>query len=172
MDADYTRKNTARIVELDNGELLAIDKPRIETRFCFGYGQNGIGTQEDYDKAYDAMHYADTNEGYFVRENLKQLTDEIKSIKDYLRMIAPDYSGTVYAAPYLFHYGEGLRELTFRYDYQIDDKRDNYRKPTIDELQHIIAAYEIEVKIFEKRLQTYLKRYGLSKLHTWTYLSD
>ena len=25
---------------------------------------------------------------------------------------------------------------------------------------------------FEKRLQIYLKRYGVSKLHTWTYWAD
>ena len=87
-------------------------------------------------------------------------------------MMSPNYCGTVYPAPYLFYNGEGLRQLYFKYDYQVDPKRDNFRKPTNDELQSIIKAYESEVKTFEKRLQTYLKRYGLSKLRTWTYLSD
>lgn len=169
---DEERKEIARVIELNDGELLAIEKPRIKTRFCFGYGYNGVSTQEEYNDAHDAKHIADTQESYFIRKNLEQLTEVIDSIKDYLQMISPGYSGTVYAAPYLFCYGERLRELYFRYDYQIDNRRDNYRQPTVNELQRIITAYEIEIKEFEKRLQTYLKRYGLTKLHTWTYLSD
>lgn len=34
---DYERKHISQVVELDNGELVAIEKPKIETRFCFGY---------------------------------------------------------------------------------------------------------------------------------------
>lgn len=29
-----------------------------------------------------------------------------------------------------------------------------------------------KIKKFEKRLKTYLKRYGTSKLNIWTYLRD
>ena len=34
------------------------------------------------------------------------------------------------------------------------------------------ASDEEVKKAFIKRLNTYLKKYGLSKLHTWTYLVD
>lgn len=36
----------------------------------------------------------------------------------------------------------------------------------------LVDAYKKVLADFEKRLQTYLKRYGLTKLNTWTYLSD
>ena len=31
--------------------FLGFEKPSIQTRFCFGYGQNGISTEEDYKRA-------------------------------------------------------------------------------------------------------------------------
>ena len=46
------------------------------------------------------------------------------------------------------------------------------RKLGNDDIQRIIVGYEEVGKRFRKRLQTYLKRYGLSKLNVWTYLRD
>ena len=40
------------------------------------------------------------------------------------------------------------------------------------DIQAIIDGLEVVKKQFEKRLNTYLKRYGLSKLNVWTYLRD
>ena len=41
-----------------------------------------------------------------------------------------------------------------------------------DEINNITAGYEEVEKTFTKRLNTYLKRYGTSKLNVWTYLRD
>ena len=43
---------------------------------------------------------------------------------------------------------------------------------TKEERQELVKGYEEVRKAFIKRLNTYLKRYGLSKVRTWTYLSD
>ena len=36
----------------------------------------------------------------------------------------------------------------------------------------IREAFETEIAKFEKRLDAYLKKYGTSKLRTWTYWQD
>ena len=43
---------------------------------------------------------------------------------------------------------------------------------TESERAAVIAAYETELNKLNKRLDNYLKRYGLSKLKTWTYWQD
>lgn len=174
----WLRGQIARIVELDSDELLEIEKPSIKTDFCFGYGYNGISTQQEIDDAYDAMHYADTNESYFMRKNLEQLTDTRDRLREYLNRERPDYCGTSPRVPYLCdrYDGSKIKSLYFMRVWDYEEMHPNtkklYRQATADELHRILSAYEIEIKVFEKRLQTYLKRYGLSKLHTWTYLSD
>ena len=46
------------------------------------------------------------------------------------------------------------------------------REATKEDLLLIIEVYKQQIENFKKRLNTYLKRYGLSKLRTWTYLVD
>ena len=46
------------------------------------------------------------------------------------------------------------------------------REATKEDLLLIIEVYKQQIQNFKKRLNTYLKRYGLSKLTTWTYLVD
>ena len=46
------------------------------------------------------------------------------------------------------------------------------RKATTEELEKILVFYEKAKARLIKRLNTYLKKYGLEKLHVWTYLVD
>ena len=46
------------------------------------------------------------------------------------------------------------------------------RDLTPKDKEQILASLEIEKAKFTKRLNTYLKKYGLSKINTWTYLVD
>ena len=64
---------------------------------------------------------------------------------------------------------------------KIPYNRDTYermnRANTLTELTEseraaVVAAYETELSKLNKRLDSYLKRYGLSKLKTWTYWQD
>lgn len=173
----YLRGSIARIVELDGGELLEIEKPRIETRFCFGYGYSGRSTEEEEENAANMARTADTDPRYFLEKNLAQLTDTVDRIRAYLDGEKADYCGTIPKAPFFCtKWGQVTKCLYFMrqwdYDTMSESEKAKYRKPSEEELNRILSAYEIEIKAFEKRLQAYLKRYGLSKLHTWTYLSD
>lgn len=162
----YCMKSTAYIVELNDGDIYTIDKPSIETHFCFGYGYSGVSTDEDYKNASDAMHYADTHEDYFISENMKQINGYIDSLKD--------ESLRIYK--YIHYCGEcdkRYKDICFiRYYESPASNLKDCKEITSDERQALIAGYEEVKKAFKKRLDTYLKKYGLSKLHTWTYLSD
>ena len=46
------------------------------------------------------------------------------------------------------------------------------RRLTKDERDEVAGALEYVRANFQKRLETYLKKYGVSKLHTWTYWAD
>lgn len=49
---------------------------------------------------------------------------------------------------------------------------DEFQRLTEQDEAKYLAALEKVRADFVKRLNTYLKKYGTSKLHTWAYLSD
>ena len=63
-------------------------------------------------------------------------------------------------------------KITLYYGYGYWNIPDKARNLTSEEKELIINGLEYGLKLFRKRLDTYLKRYGLSKLHTWTYWAD
>lgn len=173
---EFARKKCEYVVELSNGTIIDIDKPSIETNFCFGYGMYARSTDEEIASADACAEHAKTNADYFIEENMKQITDNIavleealageKEVYTFVRYIgAPDTSNLM-----------GWKVC------KIWDNPENepwkwsqlrtVRKLGNDDIQCIIDGYEEVGKRFRKRLQTYLKRYGLSKLNVWTYLRD
>ena len=62
---------------------------------------------------------------------------------------------------------------SYDFDNMMDyEKKNIIRELTKEEIQEILEVYKKQKENFMKRLNTYLKKYGLSKLHTWTYLVD
>lgn len=169
----YCDKNAAYIVELNDGDICEIERPRIETRFCFGYGWNGVSYGDDDRDAAAMAQHARTSEEYFIHENLKGIESEIEDLKNnsmyYYKYVhytgSPDncplkcVSGAragynLEYAPERWSHCRGLKELT-------QEERDA-----------MIAGLETVKAAFIKRLNTYLKRYGLTKIDSWTYLRD
>lgn len=150
--AKYSTNKAAYFVKLDNGDIVGIEKPKIETRFCFGYGYCGVSTDEDYRNAEACATHARTKQQYFIDENLKQIDykidDETMALK-----LADGISRIVEKA---------------RYYYNIKD----LQPLTEHDRRNIADGFETVKQAFIKRLNSYLKRYGLTKIHSWTYLSD
>ena len=167
---EYFDKSISRVVELAYGSLIAIDKKSIETRFCFGYGQNGISDDEDKERADNMAHYAKTQQDYFISENLKNFSWEYEKLK-----AEPDnmYLGVKYYRSPEDSKVKGLQYFDWwHWENLNSESKAKLIKLSPDEVQKLIEAYEIERKNFEKRLNAYLKRYGTSKLNVWTYLVD
>lgn len=162
---DFCVKKSAYIVELENGEIITIDKPSIEKSFCFGYSDSRYDT-EDYDRANDAAHHASTNEGYFMRENLKDITQMIKTLSE-----SQSWQECYLCVPY---YGQpqDSKLKALRWCRTGETPNTNSRKLEGTDRERVIEGYNIVKYGFEKRLQAYLKRYGMSKVHTWSYWRD
>ena len=179
---DYERKRFNYAVRLENGGILYFAKPSIQTEFCFGYSTCGQGAE--YDEASKAAREADSEE-YFLHANLSEMDERIRALElncnypegeynyryDGLTwyLVRQEYQGqTEPLNLYEYHaYREwDVKNEPWRY------KEGNYTKMSDADRKTIIAAMKHEREKFEKRLRTYLKRYGTSKLRTWTYWLD
>lgn len=173
---EFARKKCEYVVELSNGTIIDIDKPSIETNFCFGYGMYARSIDEEIASADACAENAKTNADYFIEENMKQLTDNIAVLEEALAGEKEVYTFVRYS---------GAPDTSSLMGWKVCKIWDNpenepwqwsnlrtVRKLGNDDIQRIIVGYEEVGKRFRKRLQTYLKRYGLSKLNVWTYLRD
>lgn len=164
----YYLNKVGYIVELEDGNLFIIEKPSIKTSFCFG--EHGY----DYDEASKAAETTATNEKYFISVNMKDLEDEIKQVKRWPETNY-DYTKKMYLMPHNEEY-EGKRTMYTRIltDYDgIKDKDTAQGRPVSKKDRYaIVGGYQEVQKRFLTRLRTYLKKYGMSKVRTWTYWAD
>lgn len=139
-----------------NGGFVLIDKPRIENQFCWA----DEGPQYEH---YKEVHSSDENlKRYFLAQNLKDFDHQIDMLLDChdIYLTQPDKNGRVEYYKIDHYWGNG------------EKRNETDKKITLEQSQEIIEALRWGKAQFEKRLQTYLKRYGTSKLHTWTYWAD
>lgn len=169
---DYSIKKTGYIIPLEGGDMAIIEKPTIQTAFCFGYGYCGVSTEEDYEGAHGMVKHARTNEQYFIDKNLEDINHMIDELSNPSNVI---YKAVKFSTS---PDNSNLKSI-FIVEKWTDPKEDfhysNYRsieKCTDHEKAEILKGYEEVKKAFTKRLNTYLKRYGLSKIKAWSYLVD
>lgn len=162
---DYCVKKVAYIVELADGDYYVIDKPSIEKDFCFGYGYCGISTEEDYQGAAGMAAHARTSTDYFIKQNMEPLDRWTHDLQDL---------GTwnVYKRTNYIKQPESCKLVNLRFEHEWDHHPDDGKELTANEIAAVITGYEEVKKQFKKRLDTYLKRYGLTKINSWTYLVD
>lgn len=182
---DYCVGKVSRMAILPGGEIIVVDKERIETRFCFG--ESGY----DFDEAVAAAQHARTSADYFKRENMKRfdewLSDLVDAMGDDGRYKLCIMTGGAYIGQ-----GEACRlhnielmrftdiidacggscyasELPER---ELEYRGRKFRVATREEHEIILQAYREAAKDHERKVDGYLKRYGTSKVHAWTYWRD
>ena len=160
---DYWHKKTFDVVELESGHIFTIDKPSIETRFCFGCGQFGNATDEEMNNASErqrAIHKFDN----FKKANIESAFGRIlKEIKDGYGYFV-EYDG-----------GKDLVGIIRKNECNFDWYKDNNKivaLMTETDRVNLMEAVNKAIKRFEKRLETYWKKYQDTKLTTWTYIVD
>lgn len=145
---DDDRKDYVGAVKLNDGYYL-LNKPHIETKFCFA----DEGPEYEYYK--ELMASEEKLKKYFIAENLDD---------QYLRMLQGNQPLVVKSED---------RDCRKWFAYPEHCWQQPTDVPMTDEQRaELIKALTWRRNQFEKRLQTYLKRYGTSKLHTWTYWRD
>ncbi len=189
--ATYCANKVATLAELPNGDMIPVDKQKIENDFCFG--ESGY----DYDDAQRAAAHARTSEDHFRRENMKQFNGLLDAIREQYELHdaeRPNLPNQVLCiAEKPFHTqpeNSKLKDVRFFYAWEFLDAfcgsahiRDlpgasftryeqKYRIPTLEELDAIKAAHEQAAEEHANKIEKYLKRYGTSKVHAWTYWRD
>lgn len=155
-DQDYYKKHNVGAIKLHDGYYL-IEKPSIDNRFCF----------HDEGPQYDLYNELTSNDErmarYFKSKNLATFDNKIERITKGENEWNKDKRVWWNAC-----YNDGRIELRFHSVWN-DDKG---TLCTDEEKAIILKGLQFGRALFEKRLDAYLKRYGVSKLHTWTYWAD
>jgi hypothetical protein len=72
----------------------------------------------------------------------------------------------------LAHFGAGWNNALDDFHKMREGKSDEWFMLNDSDLELVKKLVATESKRFEKRLHAYLKRYGLSKIKSWTYWLD
>ena len=164
-DYNYYFKNHY-FVELDGGYVIAINKPKIITRFCCGEDE-GMGgptiaeAQASLEGKRTEAGFKAANIGGFdetiidmVGRKVWKFTKEdpdFQSNYRFIPVLVKDNKHATIQNNCRYVYGEKIRVFT----------DDDFRK--------VRNAYMMVRADFVKRVNAYWKRFGASKLHTWTY---
>ena len=150
---DYA-KNTAAILT-DGDKCFRFVKPSIETSFCH--------PDEPMDEAREWLRLCRTYE-YFRAENLSAIDRQIEILKN---AELGDLCGAFIFRDWDGFYCWGVN--TDRYYLRVDAEP----QPMTDDQREAIVSTLLRIREgFEKRLQTWWKRYGADKLHCWTYWAE
>lgn len=153
-DRKYYTKRTAAAIKI-NGGYLVLDSPTIENRFCF----SDEGPEYEVYKSL----CADKNKlrEYFINENLSDLNKKIERLKDESRpawVTVPEWRGCV--------------SLVLSWGWHTEKEMNEAHEITNAERGEILKALEFVRAEFQKRLNTYLKRYDIDKIRIWSYWVD
>lgn len=188
--ADYIVRKTSQAVEV-HGHLMTIERQRIRTSFCFGYSLSRTDS-EDYDRANRMASKAYEDTEYFKTKNMEDYQLAVTRLKENLSaMHGCDTMPDKVAVVNLPKEGKlcclGFRRATSIIEangpcfvHELPGKELDIIEwgesrvyiPTKNELLEIIAAYESAMREHEKKVDNYLKRYGLSKVRAWSYWRD
>ena len=175
-DKEWHRKQYACFVQLENGGIVALDKPDIETRFCFGENDRGDPNAPDSMKnALDACRYAESKEG-FMSHNLAHIDQWGVGMFDRAERHGQRVFATTAWWRQTEKVGDGYKPVAMSIASEDNWKSPDPRSPefplTEKDKAAIVEAYkEIRAK-FVKRLEAWWKRFGASHIHTWTYWTE
>lgn len=155
---DYNRKHNVGAMKM-RGYYMPIPKPSIDNRFCFH------DEGPDYEFYCHLMEDKETRLAeYFKQENLATFDRVIDFIEK---------PGEPYDDKRLWWKGnDEMHQMRVYRSNEIGYDKTGYTLCTDEEIEQILAAYKYGREQMEKRLDAYLKRYGVSKIHTWTYWAD
>ena len=180
---DHCMYKTAELVRLDNGFIIDIEKHRIETDFCFGYTLSHYDS-EDYDRANRMVEHAMSSADYFKAKNMEPFAAMLAEFDDDQKILVfrRHYYGQSAENPlYMAQFVKPWEILTAlggsaHMDALPGSTIEMNGQPvyigTEADKAALRAGYERAMKAHEKKVDAYLKRYGTSKVHAWSYWVD
>ena len=164
--AEIYAKDASRIVKLSTGDYITMFQPKMETKFCFGYG---LQAQTSPDEAEDLADNARNSPKYFKAHNLRSFNEDLNALMVEDAYVVQDEKIGAVGAAYATETRTGVNRDLWGEDGR---KKPNVKKLSIADKKKLIDAVEKERDTFEKKLDAYLKKYGTSKLRVWTYWAD
>lgn len=171
---DYCAKSTSGFADFGD-VIITCDKPEIQKHFWFG--------EHNYEDKSAECRAASESVEYFLRENM----DRCEAANVLERLDSSDASDAAHYERYRFPVAVkkaycsqpddcklgylGWRDVTGEFRDGREPEHD-YRPLTDSEIEELREFLRDEVEKFEKRLKTYLKRYGLTKCEYGTYWAD
>ena len=151
----YFEKDITNVVKLSAG-LMAFHKPSIKTHFCYSYDEvmdchGGTNTYQE------ALKACNVQERTFINDNMQELNRKLKTLQEEKIYFIKNY------------YRNDLAVKFVSQDYADTFPSEIFAEATKKDVEILIEAVKEEIEKFSKRLNTYLKKYGTSKLRTWTY---
>lgn len=179
----YDYKHYPIVVKLAEGRLVPIAREGLEKSFCFGYGWNGVDDDDSSEKAHEAAEKARTDGEYFANENLARLRDMIARLNLPYGERLPEDCSTKFCwleNSYANKNHWSVRVLRVAHDSPscLDWHEERLYKEgkliplSDDDRARLLTGYRMALEQREKRVKSYLKKYGTSKLKVWTYLRD
>lgn len=163
---DSCVKNTSGFLDLGD-IIITMDKPTIARRFYFAeYGSEN--------RSKEAAAASESVE-YFIRENMRGCRAQL-----YLNRLNGKAGHYRHPVVYYKKYYDQPDDCRLGYvtfvncngELQRGDVNAPHRAMTSDEIERYREFLNAEVEKFQKRLQSYLKRYGLSKCEYSTFWAD
>lgn len=170
-----------RFARLTGGEIVEVlQVPRIETRFCCGEDDRGQGGEEYGTIAYAQKQNAKKHtEAGFWRANVGAFRESM--VAHVGRHAWRRARGLEWAHGYRWqdNYTPGLFCNVYG-GYILDDRHNNsychseqvVRPLNDDDFRRLRAVWIHEYEAYKKRVKAYLKRFGTSKVYTWTYWTE
>lgn len=165
---DYECKITKNAFLTDDGRLVTFEQPGIQKSFWFGYSDCGQGlSYEDNNERFDKVTANKLR--YFYMVNLKNMFVVLRKINP------NDSFNHAYICNKYYEGKMAFVKIISDWDFDekyINDKNLDARRMTNDEIKIYNDMIKNECRRYVKRLNSYCKRYGDSKLNFNTYWCD
>ena len=151
---DYCMKKIALCLKTEDGYFYILEKKKLNTEFFISEGSN-----RSIEEALTICNEIKTTEDFFIEENLRSinfLINEIKNNKNNLFFATRFKNSKIVAI------------TTTKYDVLNNENR----KLTPNEEIEVLKICEKYKELQTKKINSYLKRFGLSKIKANTYWGD
>ena len=139
---------------LSNGHIVTFEKPYIKTSFCYGYSLSSTDS-ESYDRAGELAYNAQ-------KDVLKNSEKVYYNLDHYGFINVKTLHNEHDECRLRCQYGTQSEMYKQYIQFELNDK----------DKQLIMEKLAEELQKFVKRLNTYLKKYGLSCVNSWSYWQD
>ena len=159
----YCVKRAKNAVLMHDGSVIIFDNNSIDKNFYFGYSDCGQGVSYE-DNNERIQNINDNLLSYFYRHNLNNIFHS-------LRKINPNNK---YRKPYIVtnYKGSNICVLETYNDYDFNNLAEKPVEMTDDDIAAYNKVIKIERKRFVTRLNSYIKKYGTTKLTVDSYWAD